>query len=181
MGIDASLRSGTPGRFTRPLSQALLALVVGGATITGCSTSPHRPDQSAGTGISAGPNDVGASLPPAGESPVDDVASDLQARVIAAEAMTRFTDTVGITTEQWFAELRPLLTDGAAAAYAFTDPAQVPARAITGDVWLEDSGSAYLSRPVVPTDVGDYRLLLVRDDGDSPWQVQEINPPAGIR
>jgi hypothetical protein len=87
---------------------------------------------------------------------------------------------VDLTADAWLEQLSANLTADAAGAYYGSDPLEVPARAVTGAPRWDGSTSAYLADVVVPTDVGDYRLLLVRDGQNSPWLVQTIDPPDGV-
>lgn len=80
----------------------------------------------------------------------------------------------------WWDELEPLLSAQAQLDYAYTDPANVPARGVTGDATLVDDTSAYVGRVAVPTDVGSYTVVLSRQDGAAPWLVERITPPDGL-
>lgn len=87
---------------------------------------------------------------------------------------------VELDPESWLTQLSPHLSPTARAAYFGTDPLEVPARQVTGPARYEGSTSAYLATVVVPTDVGDYRLLLVREGQDAPWLVETLTPPGGL-
>lgn len=80
----------------------------------------------------------------------------------------------------WWAGLEPLLTPQAAQDYAWVDPANVPASAVTGSGSITDDSSAYVATVCVPTNVGDYAVVLVRVDAVSPWLASRITPPAGL-
>jgi len=127
-----------------------------------------------------GPGDTRADLPAPQPAPTDDIASRLEAETVAAAAMTSFVR-VDLLAGDWWSQLSTHLSADAASAYYGTDPLQVPARAVTGAPRWDGSTSAYLANVVVPTDVGDYKLLLVRDAQGSPWLVQTITPPDGVR
>lgn len=127
-----------------------------------------------------GPGDTRANLPTPAPAPTDDAASRTAAETAAAAAMASFVR-VDLTAEDWWNRLSEHLTADAASAYYGTDPLEVPARAVTGAPRWDGSTSAYLANVVVPTDVGDYRLLLVREGQGSPWLVQTIAPPDGVR
>lgn len=128
----------------------------------------------------AGPNDTAMSAQPAPVPPSQDATSNAAAVDLAQRAMTAFTRPT-IDDGQWFEELAPLLTPAARSAYTGTDPAEVPARAVTGGGRLEESPSAFLAYVVVPTDVGDYRLMLSRTAADAEWLVETITAPDGVR
>lgn len=127
-----------------------------------------------------GPNDAAMSAPPAPVPPTQDATSSAAAVDLAQRAMTAFARPT-VDAETWLTELSPLLTPGARSAYVGTDPDEVPAHAVTGPGRAEDSPSAFLAYVVVPTDVGDYRLLLSREGGDAGWLVETITAPDGVR
>jgi hypothetical protein len=119
------------------------------------------------------PGDVDAALPTPPPAATDDPASEQAALDAGAAAVTAFARPE-LTAEQWWSELQPLLTPAATEAYAGTDPAEVPARTVTGPPWRGESESSYLALTFVPTDAGDYAVLLVRDGGGAPWLVERI-------
>jgi hypothetical protein len=153
------------------------------AATAACSAPADRaaPAPSTATAPTApiGPNDVGAELPTPSAYPTDDAASRATAQDAAAEAMAVFLR-VDLSAAEWLAGLSAHLTADAAGAFYGTDPLEVPARAITGQPRWDGSTSGYLAEVVVPTDVGDYRLLLVREGQGAPWLVQTITPPDGV-
>lgn len=168
-----------------------VALCVTGTTLSACSrpsdpasTSTSSPSSSPVGGPAGarptGPGDTQADLPGPAPAPTDDGASRAAATTVAAAAMASFVR-VDLTAADWLSQLSTHLTADAGSAYYGTDPLEVPARAVTGPPRWDGSISAYLANIVVPTDVGDYRLLLVRDGQDSPWLVQTIMPPDGVR
>lgn len=108
--------------------------------------------------------------------PVADAASDAAAVVAAEAAMRRFARRA-VDAETWSRELLSLLTPAAQAAYSGTDPANVPASAVTGPGMLAASTSAFLARVSVPTDAGAYLVLLVRTGSAAPWLVERLTPP----
>lgn len=165
-------------RAARPLLVlcGMAALVTVACSAPTDRAAPSAPSASA----PSGPNDVGADLPAPSAYPTDDAASRTAAETVAAAAMASFVR-VDLTAEDWLSQLSTHLTADAAIAYYGTDPLEVPARAVTGMARWDGSTSAYLADVVVPTEVGDYRLLLVRDGRDSPWLVQTITPPDSVR
>ena len=146
-----------------------------------CSIEPvGRAAEPVSTPTTAGPGagDAGVALPTPPPAPTDDAASDQAALTAGAAAVTAFARP-DVPAEEWWSELEPLLSPAAVEAYAGTDPAEVPARAVTGPPWQGESESPYLALTFVPTDVGDYAVLLVRDGGGAPWLVERITlvPP----
>lgn len=180
-------------------SAALIAL-------TGCSAEPTAPATTvdattSAPGSSPTPTpDVGATpLPPtptATPIPTDVVeehggpvetfteptwddasrTAALDAAVTAAEAFAR----PDVPYEQWWAELAPLMSAQAQVDYQYVDPANIPARAVTGAAVLVDETSASIAGVDVPTDVGTYTVTLSRGDAAGPWLVERIAPPEGL-
>lgn len=79
--------------------------------------------------------------------------------------------------DTWWAELEPQLSAQAQRDYAYVDPANVPATAVTGAASIVEESSAYLARVQVPTDAGLYVVVLSRLDGAAPWLTERITPP----
>lgn len=194
------------------MATTLAAGVVLAMTATACSSPTTAHDDSSATEspvTSDGP--ATPTIPPGAggvagpDEPVDPTAEpsptwDADARAAALEhataTMTAFArptaDALGDeVTERWWAGLAPLLTVSGQQAYAAVDPAEVPPQQVTGEAVLVDDTSAWLARVRVPTDVGDYTLLLVRADPDNPddssadpsvnlWATETITPPAAL-
>ena len=149
------------------------------ALLAGCS-APEAPPVVSSATLPTGPNDVEADLPPAAPSPTDDAASQAAAEAAATATMTSFIQ-VQLGATQWLDELSEHLTAAAREAYVGTDPLEVPARQLTGPARYAGSTSAYLATVTVPTDVGDYQLLLVREGQGAPWLAETLTPPEGLR
>ncbi len=179
-------------------ARTCLVLVVGAALVVGCSAEPGRPaGQQPPTTTQSGPpatiappaappaapggaTDQDAELPAPEAVPTWDAPSRLSAVGQARTALAAFARPQ-LPRATWWSLLAPLLTPTAQAAYQGTDPAQVPVRAVTGPGRLVDETSAYLARVELPTDVGPYLVLLVRDGQGAPWLVERLTPPAGLR
>ncbi len=112
-------------------------------------------------------------LPAPLPQPTDDAPSRDAALARGTAAVTAFARPQ-LDPGQWWAELSPLLSPAAAEAYAGTDPVEVPAREVTGPARTGDSPSAFLATVFVPTDAGEYAVLLVREGGGAPWLVERI-------
>jgi hypothetical protein len=157
------------------------AVLTSALLLTGCtdaspsSTTSTPPTQAPPT--AAGGSDHDEVLPEPPPSPTWDPASREEATDAATAAMTAFARP-RLDAQVWWAQLSPLLTPAAAAAYAATDPRNVPARSVTGSAELVDDSSAYLALVEVPTDAGDYVVLLAREGQDDPWLVERLLPPA---
>ncbi|MFC3688907.1 hypothetical protein [Aquipuribacter hungaricus] len=101
--------------------------------------------------------------------PTDQAAASDAARVAVAAYIS------GRDQEAWWSELARLLSPTAQQAYAGTDPANVPGRTLTGPPTVTDgAGSAYLADVVIPTDAGDYGVLLSRSAGGDRWLVERF-------
>ncbi len=72
----------------------------------------------------------------------------------------------------WWAELRPLLSPGARAAYAHTDPEQLPT---LGEVRpVEQRSSATTATVWFATDAGRFGVDLARPSSDEDWRAHRI-------
>ena len=173
-------------RVRRPARRPVVAALVLGALLglAACATDddpagPGRadataPPQATATTAAPGPGDAGHVLPPPPPHPTDDAASDQAALEVGTAAVTAFARP-DLSAEQWWAGLAPLLSPAATEAYQGTDPAEVPAHAVTGPAWSGESESTFLALTFVPTDAGDYAVMLVRDGGSAPWLVERIS------
>jgi hypothetical protein len=151
---------------------ALAAVLV----LAGCGTAPAAaPRLQATPEPTTQPGDVDADLPAPLPSPADDDTSRTTALDAATAALAAFARPA-LDPAQWWAELQPLLSPAAAVAYEGTDPAAVPASAVTGPPQATPAVSGYLATVLVPTDAGDYAVLLVREGDGAPWLVERITP-----
>lgn len=161
----------------------MAALVL--ATIAACSPGDGGGEQDAPAATqpartappSAPPvNDVTDEL----EVPVPDPVWDEAARHAAVEAAQRVMESFArpeLDEETWWSELAPLLSLTAQGDYSFVDPVAVPARAVTGPAVLVDEPSVFLAWVQVPTDAGQYEVLLSRTGDGAPWLAERITPP----
>jgi hypothetical protein len=81
--------------------------------------------------------------------------------------------------DEWWADLTQYLGEDAREAYAYTDPANVPASEITGRSLLAGVQEDMLT-VLVPTDIGSYSVELVREHSGGPWAIYRLRPPEGI-
>jgi len=79
------------------------------------------------------------------------------------------------SAESWIDALDPYLTQGAAAAFAGTDPSTIPAHQVTGTAQILPVSTAQGALIDVPTDAGTYQLLLLKDGPG--WLVDQITTP----
>jgi len=148
------------------------------AALAGCTSgSPDAaPQTTATTTVTAqGPSDDHADLGTAAPAPTWDAAAELAAAMAALDTMRDYAQP-DRDPQTWYELLAGHLTATAQAAYYGTDPSQVPVRTVR-DATVT-SPSAYLAQAQVDTDAGTYTVLLVREDGASPWRVERITPPA---
>jgi len=109
--------------------------------------------------------------------PSSDDAGRRDAQAAAAAAMQAFARH-DLPTPLWWAVLAPLLSPAAVQAYQGVDPAKVPAHQVTGGAYpTGDTGTPYLARVAVPTDAGDYVVLLSRAGQGQRWLVERLTPP----
>jgi hypothetical protein len=112
--------------------------------------------------------------------PTWDASAEQGALTAAVTAMTAYARP-DLTFDTWFSGIQAVMTQQAAEAYAYVDPANIHAHRLTGAAALaQHSPTAYLAWVDVPTDVGTYTVLLARQDATSPWLALTFTPPAGI-
>ncbi|MGY1703815.1 hypothetical protein ACI79C_04510 [Geodermatophilus sp. SYSU D00697] len=160
------------GRRLAAAAALVASLVLGGCA---AAADPVQPAATSSAAPSPDPGDAHAALPAPPPPPTEDDASQRAALEAATAALTAFARPA-LDPAQWWAELAPLLSPTAAAAYEGTDPQAVPASAVTGPARPTPSVSAYLATVLFPTDAGEYAVLLAREGGDSPWLVERITP-----
>jgi len=78
--------------------------------------------------------------------------------------------------DEWWADLTQYLGEDAREAYAYTDPANVPASEVTGRSLLSGVQEGMLT-VLVPTDIGSYSVELVREQTGGPWVIHRLRPP----
>lgn len=99
----------------------------------------------------------------------------------AEEAATAALSAFGNTSRSqadWWAELEPLMHPSTAPDYAIIDPQVIPPFTITGPGTLDPSSVPQAAEVIIPTNIGDYRVTVVRADAASPWLVGDFTPPA---
>lgn len=139
-------------------------------------SSPSLPDLDSFTPPPPGlvDEDSGETVEPA-PVPEWDEASRVAVIDAAEAAMTAFARPE-LDYETWWTDLEPLLTPQAGETYAYVDPANIPARQVTGEGLLVNDTSAYVATVEVPTDAGRYHLVLNRKDAAAPWLVTRLTP-----
>ena len=105
-----------------------------------------------------------------------DLTAQAEAGLAATTAVAAYVS--GGTDDVWWTTVAPLLSPVAQQAYADTDPANIPGRQVEGPPAVAlGSGSAHLARVVVPTDAGDYEVLLSRTGATASWLVERFHLP----
>ncbi|MBF5083765.1 hypothetical protein [Quadrisphaera sp. INWT6] len=159
-------------RLLRRLSP-LLAATATALALSACTAAapPSEPATPSAAPLEA----EGAFAEPGTAATWDQPSADAAAQA-ATTAMALFVSHPD-DAQVWWAQLQPLLSTTAARDYVGVDPANVPARRVTGPSLVEQDASAYLAAAVVPTDHGAYTVLLSRQGGDQPWLVESLTPP----
>jgi len=82
--------------------------------------------------------------------------------------------------DEWWADLSQYLGEDAKEAYAYTDPANVPASEVTGRSLLSSVQVRTLT-VLVPTNIGSYSVEFVREKDGGPWVIYRLRPPEGTQ
>lgn len=83
----------------------------------------------------------------------------------------------GLSAEDWWADLEPLLSAKAQQDYLYVDPARVPVTAVTGKGRLVELGTELVAIVHVPTDAGLYAVTVSRSEEAPEWVADRITPP----
>ncbi|MDF9279090.1 hypothetical protein P4U43_14975 [Arthrobacter sp. EH-1B-1] len=135
-------------------------------------TSTYTPSHSVGDGPQAPITDVP-------ENPEWTPEAEGAAKETAVNAMRDFARP-GVEETQWANDFARWLTPDATVSYSSVDPANVPVTEVTGPATLEvDETNGFGVIATVPTDIGDYRVQLLRQGQDEPWKVNRLYPPEG--
>lgn len=103
---------------------------------------------------------------------------------VAEQAMSAFANH-NRSYDEWWAELSPLLTTDAQLAYEDTNPARVRPSQVTGAGVVASAPNFNQMSVLVPTDIGQYTIELLRQGDDNPngtpsWYVDRITPPEDL-
>ncbi len=158
--------------------QRLAAAVIVAACMAGLGACATSPSASPTTTTGAPPPTSTLPTPAPGESAPDTLApgDDAGARSAAVDALSDFVARER-SYEDWWSAFAPHLTPGARQAFEFTDPAAIPAASVTDDGTLSAAPDGTSASVLVGTDVGQYRVELVRQSVDAPWLVDRLTPP----
>lgn len=143
------------------------------AATTASVTAPAPPPAGLdGTGTNEDTGELVTTSP----VPEWDQASRASALGAARDVMAAFARP-DLPFDQWWAGLQPMLDQQASRDYSYMDPSVIPVTTVTGEGALLDEDSAYIARVAVPTDAGEYTVLLSRRDADAPWLASRMTPP----
>lgn len=147
-----------------------LVLLIGAIPLlTGCLSGGETPSPSSSqAGTTDGPQIGGKS------------SEDHDKEVRLADAAMRAFVAHDRGYDEWWADLSQYLGDDARDAYAYTDPAHVPASEVTGRSLLSSVQDDMLT-VLVPTDIGSYSVELVREQSGGPWVIYRLRPPEGTQ
>lgn len=157
--------------------------VVGVLLLAGCTT-PDDIEEPTPTPTAVQGPERPEGFPTLGE-PVGDDKADFKSQqeaVAAAEAAMTVFVSHDRDYDAWWAELSPLLTVEAQDAWAYTDPRMITVTQLTGPATIVDAPSSTLVVVDVPTDIGVWRLELVRaaevgTTGQGAWKAFTLMPP----
>ncbi|CED90071.1 hypothetical protein [Actinomyces succiniciruminis] len=164
------------GTETQPEGTAGSAPATPAATApSGAATDIARPDPSLFTLAPEGSvnEDTGQTISP------DPAVWDEESRaaaIAAAEAALEAFAHPELDYDTWWAGLDPHLTQEAAEAYVYVDPANIPVHELTGSGTIIEDASAYVATVKIPTDAGRYDVLVIRTSGSAPWLASRIVP-----
>jgi len=161
------------GGGERVVVGAVLALTGCSLSISSKPTASSSPPSSAVSSTAAEPSPALDELPASSAAVPTWTEADAETtRLLALQAMGAYA--ADVPADVWYEQLAGLLTPAGQAAYYGTDPAEV---AVTNfaDATVT-SPSAWLAEATVDTDAGPYLVLMVREDGISPWRVERIRP-----
>lgn len=159
-------------RLATCAAAAVLLIALGG-----CAASP-----AATSGTSTGTAPSSSAQPTPGDNSTAQSPPNQPLTAARAASAAKIAETViglyarpGISAQAWIDALDPYLTQDAAAAFANTDPSTIPAHKVTGSANVLAASTAPGALVDVPTDVGTYRVFLLKD-GDG-WLADQITPP----
>jgi hypothetical protein len=163
--------------MNRRAASMVAVLLVAVACLAGCSSSGGTSTQQPSKGHTS---PVAASSPSPMLTPTASVRTPLGAgeRVWAAFSHR------GLSYDDWWAQLKPLLSEAARAVYVYDDPRKLPSMTLSGKLHLAAHApdeAKYTAEVVVPTSKGEFALDLERHTVKSPWLLYAIKFPPGVR
>lgn len=89
----------------------------------------------------------------------------------------------GMDYDEWWSQLRPLLTPGAEEVHVYDDPRTFEDVTVTGELSeapVPPDVPGVTAEVYVPTDLGQFSLFLSRTTETSPWRLEGIGFPEGV-
>lgn len=105
-----------------------------------------------------------------------DAKSREDAIAAAVEAMELYARP-DVSQKQWADDLAPLMTAQANEDYSYVDPVSIAATRVTGPGTIVEEASPKVVHVSVPTDVGTYTVLLIRQSQNEPWLISKFTLP----
>jgi len=167
-------------RLVAPLGLLVLALSLAGCVGNGNTSAPADTPTLSSTATPTNPVNPSPPFDDETVAPVPEAAESSQSAAITAaeRAVTAFARP-DLGYNEWIAGLYPHLTQTGAAAYEDTDPANVPAREVTGSGTIPPASTEVALIVQIPTDAGLYNVSLSRPGADAPWLADRIRPADG--
>jgi len=122
--------------------------------------------------------DTGQTITPE-PAPSWDAKSREDATAAAVEAMELYARP-DVTQKEWAHDLAPLMTAQAKEDYSYVDPASIAATSVTGPATIVEESSPKVVHVSVPTDVGTYTVLLIRQSQNEAWLTSKFTLPEGL-
>lgn len=196
---DYAPPSGLGQRGTRRLTTLVVVALCSGVALAGCSTAdpepaPTTPSVASApsssmlrpTDISRAPSDVpqqrddgSTGTPMTGSKLTLDEAAKAEALERGVKVMTLFARR-DVSAEQWLNDLVPYLTPQGAMDLRYVDPANVPPTEVTGPAELIPGAIPIYAEVSVPTNAGEYLVIMTRNDESPVWLAARILPPEGF-
>jgi hypothetical protein len=123
------------------------------------------------TAIASGQEDDGLGAPESPPGPSTSPGATLPGQ-LAIKFLTAWLRHTNVTSDTWFAGLKPYMTTNLAGELTGVDPAGVPATRITGSVTLIDH-DVNVVEASIPVDSGTVTLRLLATDGR--WLVDGVD------
>lgn len=173
VGVLTAVAMPLLGGCARPQPAPVVTVTAGSESADG---DPLRP---APTDALEALDDGSVVTPAPASTLVLDDAARSSAVTQATAVMAAFASAPGESAQQWWSQLRPLMSESGREVYASVDPANVPVTEVTGDAMVEATSVASVARVAVPTDAGVYVVVLVRTDKFPAWAADRLIPPTG--
>ncbi|MDN5685851.1 MAG: hypothetical protein L0G94_04095 [Brachybacterium sp.] len=168
------------------------------ALAAGCTGPEDQPEESPTTTSSPAAEETAASDGGGGEPTEWDVAPSGEAPQVrgdegpapaedgdAEAAAKQATNTVEAyfnaeDPDKWWPAFSKHLTPAAQEVWQYTDPRRVPPGEVQGEA-TAGPVSATDAEITVPSTIGEFQLVLVRESTDDSWLVSAITPPEGAQ